>query len=348
MDKYNLLDCTLRDGGYINNWEFGTNTIMEMLQDSTEAGADYIEVGYLNSHNKKKGAAIYNTIEEVKNVLPSEKKNTIYLAMADVNQFYPSDITPYTGESIEGIRVVFYKHQVEEALALCEAVKKNGYKLFVQPMVTIDYSLEEYATLLKKIAVYHPYAVAIVDSFGYMMQSEFRTFFNILDSTLPIEASIGFHSHNNLQLSFLVAQDIFTYDTDRKLIIDATLLGMGRGAGNLNLELIANYYNRSYKDKYDVEQIIDMIGKYIMPIREKKYWGYDPYFYLTGLYHCHPNFASYLLEIEKVTVQEFRQFLKMIPQEMRTKCRREYVKQLYEEFKRIKDENEKNCGDYAY
>ena len=332
MDKFNLLECTLRDGGYITNWHFSDQMIRDVIRDCVDAHFDFIEVGYLNHKPYESNTTQFQTIEQIKDFLPKDRRNSVLLAMVDVDQFSPQDLTPYSGQSIDGIRVVFYKHQVEKALIMCEAVKKNGYKLFVQPMVTIDYSVDEYASLSKEIAQLNPYAVSIVDSFGYMIKSDFRQYFKILDNILPESSAIGFHSHNNMNLSFITGQDILEYQTMRRLIIDASLYGMGRGAGNLQSELIANYYNMVLGHKYDTTRIINLISKYIMPIYETKKWGYSPYFFLTGLHHCHPNYVTYLLQEHQISVAEFDAYIKTIPQEMYTKCRKPYVLEMYDKF----------------
>ena len=332
MDKYNLLDCTLRDGGYITKWFFGDDVIKNMIIGLIESNLDYIEVGYLNNKTYEKDTAIFNNIDQISTFIPQNRENSIMLAMADVTQFLPENITPYNGKSIDGIRVVFYKHQIEEAMELCKAIKNNGYKLLVQPMVTIDYTIDEYTSLTKRIASLNPYSVAIVDSFGYMIKQDFRQYFKILDNILPSNTNIGFHSHNNMQLAFITAQDILDYQTTRRLIIDASLYGMGRGAGNLNTELIANYYNMLLGNKYNTTKILNLIGKYIMPVMKERSWGYSPYYFLTGLYCCHPNFAAYLLEDHEMSVSDFEEFVKMIPHEMLTKCRKPYVEELYQKF----------------
>ena len=332
MDKYSLLDCTLRDGGYITKWIFGNDVIKEMIQGLVDANMDYVEVGYLNNKPYEKDTAIFNNIDQITDFLPEKRKNSQLLVMADVAQFLPENITPFDGKSIDGIRVVFYKHQIEEAMALCKAIKNNGYKLLVQPMVTIDYTVDEYMDLTKRIASLKPYSVAIVDSFGYMIKQDFRQYFKILDSILPNDVCVGFHSHNNMQLAFITAQDILDYQTTRCLIIDSSLYGMGRGAGNLNTELITNYYNMLLGDKYNITKILDLIGTFIMPIMKEKPWGYSPYYFLTGLYHCHPNFAGYLLEEHEISVSDFEDFIKIIPDEMHTKCRKPYVEELYQDF----------------
>lgn len=336
MDRFNLLECTLRDGGYITGWHFSSEMIRETIQELIDANMDIVEVGYLNHNPYEEGSTQFQTIEQISEYLPQGRKNALILAMADVQQFLPEDLTPYTGKSIDGIRVVFYKHQIEEALVMCQAVKEAGYKLFVQPMVTIDYTLDEYAGLMKRIAEIEPYGVAIVDSFGYMLKEDFRRYFKVLDNLLPMECVIGFHSHNNMNLSFITGQDILEYKTTRHLIIDASLYGMGRGAGNLQTELIANYYNMTLGQKYDVSKLINLVSKYIMPIYQKKEWGYSPYFFLTGLYKCHPNYVSYLLQEYDVTVIEFREYLETIPKEMHTKCRKPYVLEMYNKFREEK------------
>jgi 4-hydroxy 2-oxovalerate aldolase len=332
MSKYNLLDCTLRDGSYITNFEFPDNVIKSLVKGLVEARIDYVEIGYLNNKPYVPNTTIFNNIEQISSFIPHDRKHSIILAMADVAQFKPENLTKFTGNSIDGIRVVFYKKQVDEAMEMCKAIKDMGYKLIVNPMVTIDYSIDEYAKLTQNLAQFSPYAVSIVDSFGYMLKQDFRQYFKILDNFLPVETMIGFHSHNNMQLAFITAQDILDYQTERGIILDSSLLGMGRGAGNLNTELIANYYNMNLGNKYNISLILKLISEYIMPVAETKTWGYSPYMFLTGLYHCHPNFATYLLEKHNVSVTDFEKFIKTIPEKMLTKCTKPYVEELYQNF----------------
>jgi 4-hydroxy 2-oxovalerate aldolase len=302
-----------------------------MIASLSEAHIDYIECGYLNSLECKQDSTIFQNINKIIGFLP-EARNSFFLAMADVAQFKPEDITPFDGRSIDGIRVVFYKHQIDEALEFAGSVKENGYKLFMQPMVTIDYSLNEYAALINRIAELNPYCISLVDSFGYMTQDDFRRYYNVVDNLLNLDINVGFHSHENMQLAFAVAQDVLNYNTARRVIIDASLYGIGRGAGNLCTETIANYYNSLLGFKYNIQILMRLINDYIMPVRKTKTWGFTPYLFLTGLYKCHPNFACYLLENHDVSVSDFEKFLLMIPYEMRTKCKKPYVEELYQRF----------------
>ena len=158
MDKFNLLECTLRDGGYITGWHFEDDMIKDTIKTLIDANLDFVEVGYLNNSASQNNMTQFKDIDAIIDFLPEDRKDTTILAMADVLQFKPEDLTPYDGRSIDGIRVVFYKHQIEEALIMSKAIKEAGYKLFVQPMVTIDYSVNEYANLAKRIAKLEPYA----------------------------------------------------------------------------------------------------------------------------------------------------------------------------------------------
>jgi 4-hydroxy 2-oxovalerate aldolase len=332
MDKFNLLDCTLRDGGYITDWKFDNQLIKATVANLIDANVDFIECGYLNNQEHLQNSTMFNDIKQLNEFIPKNKKNSFLLAMANVSDFNPKNLSPNNGNSIDGIRVAFHKHQVKEALELCESVKKNNYKLIVQPMVTSNYSINEYMAVAKQIAELKPYAVAIVDSFGYMLKQEFTKYFRVLDNVLDSDALIGFHLHNNMQSAFVIAQDILDYVTTRKLIIDASLYGMGRGAGNLNIELIANYYNLVEGEKYNINSLLELISDYIMPIAAHKKWGYSPHFYLTSLYRCHPNFATYLLEKHDLSVSEFNNYLKLIPDELKTKGRRTYVEEIYQKY----------------
>ncbi|GFI45276.1 4-hydroxy-2-oxovalerate aldolase [Lachnospiraceae bacterium] len=329
MKQIYLLECTLRDGGYITDWKFSDKCIKDIIASLIEANLDLIEVGYLNRNAKEKNTTLFSSVEKISEFLPTDRKGKTILAMADVTQFYPEDLTPYDGSSIDGIRVVFYKHQANQAIKLCRKINEMDYKLFVQPMVTIDYTVEEYTQLISSLCSLNPCAVSIVDSFGYMNKEDFRTYFEILNDQLSHKAMVGFHSHNNMNLAFITAQDVMEYETERKLVIDCSLYGMGRGAGNLQTELITNYYNMCFQKRYNISEILRLISEYIMPVYTNKRWGYSPYFLLTGLCHCHPNFASYLLQEYDVSVSEFEKYVQLIPDDMKTKCRKPYVIDLF-------------------
>lgn len=329
-----LLDCTLRDGGYVNNWEFGQQNILRVIQGLTDANLDMIEIGYLNQNAIGNERSFFKTIEEASRFIPKNKCNTIYLAMIDIGRFALDDIVDYKDGYIDGIRVAFYKHQIQEAMQVCERVVQAGYKLFAQPMVTADYTDAEYISLIDKLVKIKPYAVSIVDSFGYMNREDIKRYFDILDLKLDKDCIIGFHAHNNMQLAVSNALSLFEYNTDRVLIIDASLSGMGRAAGNLNTELIATYYNQNIENKYNISNFINLISDIIYPIYKKLPWGYSPYYFLTAKYGCHPGYATYILNDYEVPVSELEEFLKTITGEYKIKCKKDQALEFFVNFRK--------------
>lgn len=334
MTQIKLLDCTLRDGGLVNNGEFSDVEINEFVACMTSAQLDYVEVGYLNGEKARKNSTYFDSVQTASEFLPSKenRRNTKFTLMADIGRCSAKMLTERDVETVDGIRVAFYKHQIKEALEFCSAAELMGYDVFLQPMVTVDYTLDEYARLLDKFLHFNLYAVAVVDSFGYITQQEIMTYMNMLEQRMNKSVRLGFHGHNNMQLALLNAMALFDYSTEREIIIDASVMGIGRGAGNLNLELICNIFNQRMGEKYSLVPILDAASKIIDPISRKYSWGYSPYYLLTAMKKCHQCFAQYLFENHYLSICDFAKYLDTIPPEMKTKCTRPYVEKLYASF----------------
>ena len=159
----------------------------------------------------------------------------------------------------------------------------------------------------------NPYAFTIVDSAGAMKESDVLSTYYILDKNLNKEIAICFHSHNNLKLSFANAQALIKASSDRDLIIDSTVFGMGRAAGNLCTEVITQYINDHYKGNYNLIPILKILNEQINPIFDKTPWGYSVPYYLAAINSCHPSYAKYLDE-NKVAVEKINEVLKLIPE----------------------------------
>jgi 4-hydroxy 2-oxovalerate aldolase len=337
MNRIKILDCTLRDGGYINNWEFSDEQIISTVSNLTDANINYIELGFLTSILGNVGGTQFLNIESASRMLPKKRNNAKYVVMADVAQFDADDLCPRSSEIIDSIRVVFYKRQIKQAYSLCEAICNQGYDLFLQPMVTIDYSLNEFSELIKYFyEKYKFYAVSIVDSFGCMNMTELHDFIRITESNVGNDVKIGFHGHDNMLQTQVNAISLFNYKSRREFIIDSSVSGMGRGAGNLCTELIAKYYNENHNGKYGLSPILKVASEITEPISRKYKWGYSPYFMLTAMRRAHPNFATYLLENQNINVSEFADFINYIPENMLTKCTRPYVEELYAQFSKCR------------
>ena len=330
---FKLLDCTLRDGGYINSWNFAQCQISSTIENLTNAGIEYVELGYLTSVLNAVGGSRFYSVESASQFIPKDRRASKYLIMADVSQFDADSLCERKDSTLDGIRVVFYKRQVEEAFAFCEKVTKKGYDLFLQPMVTIDYTFCEFQKLIERFYARYPlYAVSIVDSFGCMDFENIEQFIRVLEQTLDEGIKIGFHAHNNMQLSLTNAISLTNYKSKYDFVIDASVGGMGRGAGNLSTELIANYTNKVHNKRYELNFIMKIMSEVVEPLSKKEKWGYSSFFFLTAMRQAHPNFASYLLGSHEISVLDFYEYMKLVPDDMLTKCTRPYVEEMYEKF----------------
>lgn len=229
--------------------------------------------------------------------------------------------------------MVFASSSTNAKLSRCEKIVEMGYDLFLQPMVTIDYSLQEFEELIRRFYErYHPYTISIVDSFGCMVKSELLEFIEVLEKIISKDIKIGFHGHDNMQLAQINALSLFDYENGHEFIIDASVNGIGRGAGNLYTELIAHYCNIRHKGQYNLDCILQVVSEVTEPISRTNKWGYSPYFMLTALRRAHPNFATYLLANHDLSVSDFAEYLRYIPANMLTKCTKPYVEKRYLQF----------------
>ena len=330
MKKIKVLDCTLRDGGYINDWNFKQTNIKMMLNYFRDAELDVIECGFLS--NKKPyepERSVFDTIDRMKDVLPQDKGNSKYVCMINYGEYHVQDIPDYDGTSVDGIRIAFHKKDLSEALEFCREVSKKGYMTFIQPMVTINYSDFELLKLAEAANDIKPYALYIADSFGVMKKNDLLRIFYLLDHNVNRNILLGYHAHNNLQLAYSNAQALVNANTNRERIIDASVFGMGRGAGNLNTELFVQYLNDSLDKKYNVYPLLQIIDKVLNKIYVKNYWGYSLPHYLSASYNFHPNYASYLSDKNTLTIKSIQEILGNIPIIKRGNFSKEFIEELY-------------------
>ena len=172
MSNSKLLDCTLRDGGYINNWEFGYYTIKDIIKKLVESQVDYVEVGFLRNCEYRKDAAVFNNCQEIRNILPENKGNTRFTAMALHNKYDIDKLEDYDGKTIDALRITFHDYDIDEGLRYIEKAISKGYKVFANPINIMGYSDEMILKLLEKINRIKPYAFSIVDTFGSMMKED--------------------------------------------------------------------------------------------------------------------------------------------------------------------------------
>ncbi|MDQ5983867.1 MAG: Phosphoglycolate phosphatase [Eubacteriales bacterium SKADARSKE-1] len=237
------------------------------------------------------------------------------------------------GSKVHTIRVAFHKKDSDKAIDFCAALQKKGYDIFIQPMSTVSYTYDELINLIKKVNLFNPKVFYIVDSCGVMKKEDLLNMFKIVDENLSPEIAIGFHSHNNLQLSFANAVELINLATDRQLIIDSSVLGMGRGAGNLCTELLMQYLNENANEKYNIHPLYTIMDKHLKDIYAKTPWGYFVPFFISAKYKCHPNYAVFLREQGVKETEFIDELISKIPESKKTIFDKKYIKNLYDEFR---------------
>ena len=309
MDRISILDCTLRDGGYVNNFNFGHAVIEDIVCKLSKASIDIIECGFLKSYAFDENRSLFGSTESIKAVIGNKNPNIMYVGMIQFGGISNEEVEVCDGISIDGIRLTFHEHEIEPAFVLGKQLMDKGYKVFMQPVGTMTYTDEALLKLIVKINDLKPFAFYLVDTLGTMYKNDLLRMFYLVDHNLNRNIAIGFHSHNNLQLSFANAQELMQLNTPRRLIIDASIYGMGRGAGNLNTELLTQYVNANFGLKYDNLEVLEIIDEYIRPLSMEYKWGYDAAYYIASVTGCHPNYASFLMNKQTLHVQDIHAIL---------------------------------------
>lgn len=330
MKNVKLLDCTLRDGGRIIDCAFRDEAIKKMAQDLDDAGIDIIELGFLRNHREYNGnTTFFTAVEQMRPFIP-QKRNASYVAFIDYGMCDIETICPYDGSSIDGIRFGFThkdKDRVYDALRL---LKSKGYTLFVQGVNSLSYTDKELLEVVEMINDIEPYSFGIVDTYGAMYLDDLSRIYHLIDHNLKPDIAIDFHAHNNFQLAFALAQEIIRYGNGRrKLIIDSTLNGMGKCAGNLCTELIADYLNRKRNYAYDLDKILDVIDEHIYSIKCTNEWGYTIPAFMAGIYQAHPNNVIYLTKKLKMRTKDVKNILSLIDSETRTRYDYDNIERIY-------------------
>lgn len=327
--KINILDCTLRDGGYINDWAFTNSQINNILSSLKQSKIDIIECGYLNN---KKGRSNHSTLFDTTNTADSfinnitTQKKVVMINFGD----YDIELLPNCKDTlIDGIRVAFHKKDLNEALDTSIKIANKGYEVYFQPMVTKNYTDLEFLSLIEKVNKTDFYAFYIVDSFGSMELEEFQRYMILANNNLKKEINLGYHSHNNMQLAFSNAINMCKFNFKRDIIIDSSIYGVGRGAGNLNSELITGYLNNTTKTSYDIIPLLEVIDQFLSDLIKEKPWGFSPAQYLSASFNCHPNYATHLINKNTNHIVGVKKILENIPKEKRLSFDKELIEKLY-------------------
>ena len=344
MNSIKVLDVTLRDGGCVNDFNFGQVYMEQILAAQEASGVDVIEMGYIDEVKGTTSGRTQYINEQVISecFLKKKKPGVTYVAMMDYGKFNVDNLKPCTKDSIDGLRVAFHKKNMHDIIPLGRKIIEKGYKLFIQPMITLRYSDAELLELIDMVNKELPDASGfyIVDSFGEMRPNDMNRALNLVDHNLIPTMLLGFHSHNNLQMSYSNACAMLQFPTNRDIMLDASIMGMGKGAGNLNTELLLEHLNLYYGKNYKISPLLEVIDKVINQLHSEFYWGYAPEYYLSSANHCTPSYAAHFYNKHMLPIDQVGELLSMIDEGKKISFDKNYAEELwrsYNENKQVDD-----------
>ncbi|HQP91637.1 MAG TPA: aldolase catalytic domain-containing protein [Candidatus Omnitrophota bacterium] len=303
-EKIKVLDCTIRDGGLINNHDFDMRFVREVYKSLSEAGVDYMEIGYKNSKKlfsaKEYGKWKFCDDEDINKVIDGIQSNTKLSVMVDVDRVDINDIPARKDSPIHMIRVASYVKDIDKAIYLVNHFSDKGYETTVNIMAisrALDNELTECLQQLEKECKAE--VIYIVDSFGALYQ-ETTEFLIKKAKDILRSKEVGIHAHNNQQLAFGNTIEAIIHNAN---YVDATVFGLGRAAGNCPLELVLGFLKNP---KYDIRPVLDLISKEFITLREKMEWGYIIPYAITGILDEHPRAAIALRSSSKK--ENYREF----------------------------------------
>ena len=338
-----LLDCTLRDGGYVNNWNWGFSKARAIIKSLVKAHVDFVEVGFLRNCDKyNPDITVCNTIEELNRLLPENPGNTIFSGMAMRSNYDINKLSDYCGSGIEMIRITAHDYDIKEGMQFAKSVKDKGYKLSINPINIMGYSDDRILWIIDEVNKIEPYQFSIVDTFGSMKRRDLDRIVSLVDNNLERNIRLSLHLHENMSISTLLAQKFIDKHLNRPIAIDGSLMGMGRIPGNLPIELIADYANE-YLDKiYDIDYMMDAINDYIEPLKGESNWGYTPAYFLSAHFNLHRNYAEHFLKKGDLTTKDINHILSRIDSNKKTVFDAEYADSLYVDYQDNRIDDKKN------
>lgn len=313
MNHAKLLDCTLRDGAYLIDKKFGDASINGIINGLLNTGIDLIEIGFLQNEGFGEGKTVFKNSKDAEKYVPENKNGTLFTVLADYSRYSVENLDEYTGKSFDAVRACFFKKERYDVIDFCKEIKRKGYKIFIQPVDILGYSDIELIEFIEMINTLEPYCLSIVDTFGSMYVEDLRRVYEIINHNLIPNCKIGFHSHNNMQMSSALSQEFLRMTFGkRNVVVDATISGMGRGAGNTPTELIVQYMVSKLGYNYDIDALLDVIDEYMDNIRSRCSWGYSTNYFIAGAYGAHVNNIAYLSKKNSIRYKDIRYILNKV------------------------------------
>ena len=285
-----VFDCTIRDGGLVNNYHFTDEFVKGVYDTCVKAGVDYMEIGKNNSptlmSEDEYGAWNFSKEEDIRRIVGENNTNTKIAVMSDIGRTVKEELLPKSESIVDMIRIATYVHQIDEAIELVEEAYAKGYETTVNVMAVAKVSLEDIDEILEKLSKTDVDVIYLADTFGSFYPEEIKQL--TLRYKKVANASgkrVGIHAHNNIQLGFANTIEAMHCGAS---FLDCTISGLGRGAGNCAMELLLSYLNDA---KYDQLPVLEFIEKYIVPLEKELDWGYSIPYMISGQFVAHPRDA---------------------------------------------------------
>lgn len=341
MNDIRLLDCTLRDGGYLNDWNFGHDNLVSIFERLAEANVDIIEIGFLDERRPfDMNRSIMPDTDSVDRIYGRlDRKQAMVVGMIDYGTCGLEHIKPCKDSFLDGIRVIFKKHLREPAFAFCRSLKELGYKVFAQLVSVTSYDDEEMMDVVRLANEVKPYAVSMVDTYGLLHQNNLLHYFYLLDAHLDREIGLGYHAHNNFQMGYANCIAFLSNQIERMMVVDGSIYGMGKSAGNAPVELIAMHMNNAFDKHYHISQILEAIDANISQFYRPASWGYNMFYYIAAYNDCHPEYVSYLMNKRTLSIKSVNEILCKLQGEKKLLYDKNYIEGLYVEYQK-KDVND--------
>lgn len=287
-----VLDATIRDGGLCNNFEFTDEFVTELYKTNVKSGIDYMEFGYKASKNLFKpsdfGKWKFCDEEDIRKIVGENVSDMKIAVMADVGRCdYKTDFLPKSESVIDLVRVACYIHQIPAAVEMIDYLHGLGYETSCNIMAISQANLNQVQDALEMICESTVDVIYLVDSYGSLYpENAAELAKSYLAAAEAVGKKVGFHGHNNQNLAFANTIETLSYGVS---YLDATAMGMGRGAGNCAMELLLGFLKNP---KYSLYSLLEFIEKYMIPLKNSGVvWGYDLQYLFTGQLNRHPREA---------------------------------------------------------
>ncbi len=294
-----VLDCTIRDGGLMNSSRFSDEVVRAVYDACADAGIDCMEMGYKNSARiyspEKFGPWRFCKEDDVRRIVGDNKRDIKISVMADAEKCdYKTDILPKSESAIDVIRIATYIHQIPLAIDMINDATQKGYETTVNLMAISTVRESELDEGLELLGQSPAQAIYLVDSFGSLYSEQIRYMMaKYMRIANEFGKEVGIHAHNNLQLAFSNTIEAIVAGAN---MVDGTLAGLGRGAGNCPLEMLVGFL---HNPKYRMRPLLECIEKHIEPMRAKLGWGFDYPYMVTGFLNRHPKDAMEFNESDR-------------------------------------------------